>query len=257
MLIRSIPCLQDNYAYLLRCEQTGQTAVIDPSEALPVLEVLQKEGLSLHAILNTHHHGDHTGGNSELLRHFPGIPVYGHGSDKGRIAGQTHFLAAGDVFELGKLSIQALHNPGHTHGAVSYAVHDALFTGDTLFGAGCGRVFEGTPAQMYHSLNQVIGACPENTRLFFGHEYTRKNLEFALHVEPDNPAIADRLAAITTLLKSGNFSTPSELGLERLTNPFLRCEVPAVQAFVKRIEAENPLTPVEVFRVLRAQKDRF
>ncbi|MGE3726681.1 MAG: hydroxyacylglutathione hydrolase [Candidatus Sericytochromatia bacterium] len=257
MFIRSIPCLQDNYAYLLRCDVTGQTAVVDPSEAPPVLDALKQAGLSLHAILNTHHHFDHTGGNAELLRHFPGIPVYAHESDRGRIAGQTHFLAAGDVFTLGQLSIQVLHNPGHTHGAVSYAVHDALFTGDTLFGAGCGRVFEGTPAQMYHSLNQVIGACPENTRLFFGHEYTRKNLEFALHVEPDNPAIADRLAAVSTLVQSGHFSTPSELGLERLTNPFLRCAAPAVKAFVQGIEADNPLTPVEVFRVLRAQKDRF
>lgn len=257
MFIRSIPCLQDNYAYLLCCDQTGQTAVVDPSESEPVLQALKKAGLSLHAILNTHHHGDHTGGNTELLRHFPGIPVYGHGSDRGRIAGQNQFLAAGAMFELGKLSIRVLHNPGHTHGAVSYAVEDALFTGDTLFGAGCGRVFEGDPAQMYHSLNQVIGACPDHTRLYFGHEYTRKNLEFALHVEPDNPDILARLNAVTALRQDGAYSTPSDLGQERLSNPFLRCEIPAVKAFVQGVEADNPLTPIEVFRVLRAQKDRF
>lgn len=255
--IHPIPCLQDNYAYLLVCEQTRQTAVVDPSEAAPVLRALQAKGLELHAILNTHHHGDHTGGNAELLTHFPGLPVYAHASDRGRIYGQNRFLEAGDHFELGQLSLRVLHNPGHTHGAVSYAVAEALFTGDTLFGGGCGRVFEGHPAQMYHSLNQVIGALPDSTQLYFGHEYTLKNLQFALAVEPENAAIAKRLQTVQALRQTGAFSCPSHLESERQTNPFLRCESPAVQAFVKAQEPHNPLTPVEVFRVLRSSKDRF
>jgi hydroxyacylglutathione hydrolase len=257
MRIIAIPCLKDNYAYLINCSETGQTAVVDPSEAEPVIQALKTNGLSLNAILNTHHHWDHTGGNSELLMHFGKIPVLGHRSDQGRIAGQTVFLEAGSVFQLGSVRIGVLYNPGHTSGAISYAAGNALFTGDTLFAAGCGRVFEGTPAQMYHSLNHVIGACSDQTQLYFGHEYTLKNLEFAQSVEPQNAAIAKRLAELQVLRAKGAFSTPSSLALERQTNPFLRCGHQAVKDYVQNQEPGLALEPEEIFRVLRASKDRF
>src|SRR5262249_38652863 len=148
MQIIPIHCLKDNYAYLLVDEASGQTAVVDPSEAEPVLNALaeaqKKADLQLVAILNTHHHLDHTGGNQDLKERFPELKIYGHASDQGRIAAQTEFLADGDRVQIGGLNGHIVHNPGHTLGAISYAFEDALFTGDTLFGAGCGRTFEGT-----------------------------------------------------------------------------------------------------------------
>lgn len=175
MRVIPVPCLKDNYAYLVVCEQTGTTAVVDPSEAEPVQVALAKEGLTLSAILNTHHHGDHVGGNHELLEMYPDIPVYGHVSDVLRIPAMNMPVDAGDQFQIGELEAVVLFNPGHTHGAISYFFPQApaIFTGDTLFSAGCGRIFEGNPEQMYHSLNDVIGSCPDETQVYCGHEYTQ------------------------------------------------------------------------------------
>lgn len=258
MKIQTIPCLRDNFAYLIICEDTQHCAMVDPSEADPLLEALRTQPeLQPVAILNTHHHWDHTGGNAGLLQAYPELKVYGHHSDKGRIAGQNVFLESGDTLQIGELAGRVHYNPGHTLGAVSYAFEDALFTGDTLFAAGCGRTFEGSAEQMHHSLNQVIGSFDDETRLFFGHEYTLNNLRFAQAVEPNNPEIQARIERVKAQLQQGH-STPSRLKEERQSNPFLRCEQEAVQQSARQQEPDLDIhTPHEVFRVLRAWKDRF
>lgn len=257
MKILPIPCLKDNYAYLLICEQSKQAAVIDPSEAAPVLQALSHLSVSLCAILNTHHHWDHTGGNADLLAHFPELEVYGHALDQGRIPGQTRFLQGGDCFCLGALELRVLHNPGHTRGAISYRVGSALFTGDTLFGGGCGRLFEGTAAEMYHSLQAVIGAEEPETLIYCGHEYTLRNLEFATWVEPHSLAVQQRLQQVQQLRQQGLPSVPSTLALELATNPFLRCQEPSVRAWACQQEPGLDPQPEAVFRLLRSAKDRF
>ncbi|PKL74990.1 MAG: hydroxyacylglutathione hydrolase [Candidatus Melainabacteria bacterium HGW-Melainabacteria-1] len=262
MQIIPIPCLKDNYAYLLIDPPSGQAAVVDPSEAAPVLKAFEaatkKQPLELVAILNTHHHWDHVGGNQELLELYPQLRVYGHVSDRGRIQGQTEYVDRGDRLAIGNLIGHVVHNPGHTLGAVSYAFEDALFTGDTLFGGGCGRTFEGDAAMMYHSLNRVIGSFPDQTRVFFGHEYTVANLRFALMVEPSNSDVRMRSQKVVGQRGSGQLTTPSTLGEERLTNPFFRCDEPELIESIRRHEPGlDNSNPAEVFRVLRAWKDRF
>lgn len=257
MKIVPIPCLSDNYAYLVICEDTGQAGVVDPSEAAPVIKAIGQEGITLTAILNTHHHWDHIGGNNELLAAYQGLKVYGHASDKGRIDGQTEFLNHGDKFTLGKLEFQAIHNPGHTSGAVSFVTGDAVFTGDTMFAGGCGRLFEGTPANMFKSLNEVIGGLPPETRVFFGHEYTANNLRFAAQVEPDNQAVRDKLARVEKLRAKGQFSTPSTLAEEWDTNPFMRSGSATIQSSVKQSDPGNDLSPVSVLAAVRGMKDSF
>mgnify|MGYP001592663839 CR=1 FL=1 len=257
MQVTAIPCLKDNYAYLVVCEETRQAGVVDPSEAAPVLEAVRQAGVALVAILNTHHHWDHVGGNKELLARYPALAVYGHASDQGRIEGQTHFLRHGDTFRLGTLEVRGLHNPGHTTGALSYVVQDCVFTGDTLFAAGCGRLFEGTPEMMHESLCKVIGALPERTQVYFGHEYTEANLRFAAHVEPDNAAVQARLEAVRKLRQAGRFTTPSTLAEEWRTNPFMRSESATIRAAVKQADPGNDLAPAHVLAVVRELKNRF
>ncbi|CAM2067403.1 hydroxyacylglutathione hydrolase [Sulfidibacter corallicola] len=252
-----IPCLRDNYAYLLICEQSGEVAVVDPSESEPVLAELRRRDLSLNAILNTHHHWDHVGGNKALLATFPGIQVFGHASDRGRIPGQTHFLEEGDTVAFGGQRGSITHNPGHTTGAITYYFGDAAFTGDTLFSAGCGRLFEGTPADMYRSLNEKIGGHPDETRLYFGHEYTESNLRFALTVEPNNTAVQERLEEVRDLRARGEWTTPSTLAREWAVNPFMRCDSAEIIETVQRHEPGTPAEPVAVLAVVRGLKDRF
>ena len=256
MDVHPIPCLRDNYAYLLLCPQTQATAVVDPSEADPVQAELERRGLSLTAILNTHHHWDHVGGNEALQAEHPGIRIFGYASDRGRIPGQTEFLEVGDVVKFGEIEGTILHNPGHTSGAITYVFGDQAFTGDTLFAAGCGRVFEGTMAQMHHSLNGVLGGLPDPTRLYFGHEYTERNLEFAQSVEPGNAAVSKRLDAVRQSRRQGQFTPPTTLAEERQTNPFLRCQSPQLRQVAQR-ESSGPSTDAGVFGVLRGLKDRF
>jgi hydroxyacylglutathione hydrolase len=258
MQIVSIPCLQDNYAYLLICSETGAAAIIDPSIPEPVLTALESLNVEPVAILNTHHHWDHTGGNQALLQVWPELAVIGHHSDRGRIHGQNGFVEAGDQIRVGLLSVSILHNPGHTHGAISYHAGENLFTGDTLFVGGCGRTFEGTPTEMYTSLNRIIGTLPDQTRIYCGHEYTLRNLEFAQTVEPENGVIARRLAEVRAMRSAGEPTVPSLLALERATNPFLRCQEPAVRAYARQHAPELEWErPEAVFAVLRAAKDRF
>ena len=249
MKIHAVPCLRDNYAYVIAVDQ--RAFVIDPSEAAPVKAKLDSEGLELVAILNTHHHWDHVGGNEQLLGEFPGIAVYAHASDRERVPGQTVGVEHDQVFEVAGVSIRVLHVPGHTTGAVTYCFDGAAFTGDTLFIGGCGRLFEGTPAMMHASLCDQLGGLDPATRVYCGHEYTASNLRFALTVEPDNARVRDKLAWAQEQEKLGVPTVPSTIEDELATNPFLRCHVPAVAA------RYGDGTPVAVLTAIRAAKDVF
>jgi hydroxyacylglutathione hydrolase len=223
MRIVSIPCLSDNYAYLVICETTQRAAIVDPSEAAPVLAAVRQQGVELEAIWNTHHHWDHTGGNQELVSAVRGLEVVAHASDRGRVPAQTQFVNDGDTVSVGQITARVIHNPGHTSGAISYHIADpsAVFTGDTLFGAGCGRLFEGTPVDMHGSLSK-LAALPGNTEVYCGHEYTEKNLLFAAEAEKGNTAVAERLARVSELRKAGQPSVPFTMAEEQATNPFVR-----------------------------------
>ncbi len=252
MRVVIVDCLADNYAYLLAGEGSASAAVVDPGEAEPVLRALDAEGLSLGAILNTHHHADHVAGNEALLRRFPGVPVFAHASDRGRIPGQTEGVEDGAALEAAGLTLRARHVPGHTLGAVAYEGAGALFTGDTLFGAGCGRVFEGTAAMLCASLERLTQGLPDETLVYSGHEYTAANLRFARAVEPENAAIRDRAARVEAARGRGERTVPSTLGEERATNPFLRCNPHASVA-----DLPPGADRVAVFTALRSAKDRF
>lgn len=212
MRVISVPVLKDNLSYLVI--DGSYAAVVDPGECKPIEAVLRTEGVNLRQIWLTHHHWDHVGGVDELTRGRD-VQVVAHTSDEARAPKVTRLVSDGDEIEFGSLRAKIIHNPGHTLGAISYVVDGAVFTGDTLFGAGCGRVFEGTHEMMHASL-QKLAALPPDTRVYFGHEYTAANLAFAAHVEPDNREIAARASALPTP------SSPSTIALELATNPFLR-----------------------------------
>jgi hydroxyacylglutathione hydrolase len=255
MRIVPVPCLSDNYAYLV-ITRSGEAAVVDAPEAAPVRDALRREGARLVAIWSTHHHHDHVGGNAELAAEAP-LEIVAHVSDRGRVPGQTRGVDTGDTVRVGELAAKCIHIPGHTLGAVAYFL-DAedgrvVFTGDTLFCAGCGRIFEGTPAQMHASL-QRIAALPGDTRVFCGHEYTAHNLRFAAHVEPSNAAVSaarDRVAALRARAEPAIGTT---LDQERAENPFLRADSPEIRATLGIARDADDVT---AFAAIRAAKDTF
>ncbi len=255
MRIIQIPLLRDNYAYLVVCEKTNEAAVVDPSEAEPVLSQVEKEKVKLKAILNTHHHRDHTGGNAGLLERLS-IKVYGHRSDKERIPGLTHPLDEGDEIVIGELKARVLFIPGHTKGHVAYLFENKLFCGDTLFTAGCGRLFEGTTEQMHNSLSR-LQQLPPDTLVYCGHEYTEKNLQFALTVEPNNKKVAERLQRVRRLRAQGISTVPSTMAEERETNPFLRWDSEEIRNNLRKKFPDMPADPVSVFARVRQLKDQF
>ena len=231
MRIDVVPCLRDNYAYLLVCERTKEFAVVDASEDDAVLRValpkISHEGLKPVAILSTHHHLDHVGGNEELAPLWS-VPVYGGEKDKGRIPALTNPLTGGDTFTIGEIRVRVMHVPGHTLGAIAYVCEDdhgppCVFTGDTMFVAGSGRLFEGTPEMMYDSLTRLC-ALPPETRVYCGHEYTLTNLRFAKTIDPKNEAIDARIVWAEALREKGEPTMPSTIADERATNPFVRSD---------------------------------
>jgi hydroxyacylglutathione hydrolase len=259
MRVVSVPCLKDNYAYLVVCEGTNRAAIVDPSEAAPVLEAVEREKVELVAIWNTHHHWDHTGGNKDLLESHPELEVIGHESDKGRIPGQTTFAEEGDVVELSTgVKASIIFNPGHTTGAISFyiAEHKAVFTGDTLFAGGCGRMFEGTAPMFWESMTK-LAALPEDTDVYSGHEYTASNLKFAAAVEPENAELAARIEKVAAQRDAGAITMPSTIKEERETNPFCRTDVSIVIEAAKANEPQPNDAPHDIFHALREWKNRF
>ncbi|KAJ1937061.1 Cytoplasmic glyoxalase II [Kickxella alabastrina] len=252
MQVVPVPCLSDNYAYLLVDSKTQQVTAVDPVDAPKVLSAVLSTGFPLTGILTTHHHADHSGGNTKMQNAIPGIPVYG--GDE-RIPAMTHRVEHGDEFTLGSFRIRAIRTPGHTTGSVCYFVEEegegeeerAVFSGDTLFVGGCGRLFEGSAADMHESLNVRLAALPGDTRVYAGHEYTRANLRFALTVDPDN----ERLRRKAEWCAKVQCTMPSSIAEELETNPFMRVHRPELQ------KAAAEADPVRVLAAIRKMKDNF
>jgi hydroxyacylglutathione hydrolase len=251
--ILQLPVLDDNYVYLLHDADSGETAAVDPAVAEPVLETLGRRGWRLTHILNTHHHGDHVGGNL-ALKQASGCRIVGAAKDNARIPGIDQGVVEGDEVRLGGSVAQVMEVPGHTLGHIAFRfVGDrALFCGDTLFGLGCGRLFEGSARQMWESLSK-IRALPGDTRVYCAHEYTEANGRFALTVEPENQALQARMAEVMAARKTGRPTVPSCLSEELATNPFLRPE----QTAIRERLALPQLDDSEVFAAVRKLKDRF
>lgn len=256
MDIYRLPARSDNYIFVLHDAQSKTAAVVDPADAPPVLNKLRELDAELVAIFNTHHHNDHVGGNRALLATFPKAQVYGGAKDEGRIPGQQHYLVEGDRITFANRTAQVFFVPGHTRGHIAYYFAPAsdeepgeLFCGDTLFAGGCGRLFEGTPAQMQPSLAKLRNL-PDHTRIWCAHEYTLSNLKFAVGVDSGNEALRSRLNEVIEQRSQKQPTVPSMLGIEKATNPFLRWDSPSLQAIAQRKD------PVAVFGYIRKLKDK-
>ena len=255
MKLLPLPAFTDNYIWMLH--DGRQAIVVDPGEAAPVEQALHRWGLTLQAILVTHHHADHVGG-VDALRAATGAQVFGPARE--RIPEPLVRLAQGDTVEVLGLRFSVLDVPGHTAGHIAFFAPDApggplLFCGDTLFGAGCGRLFEGTPAQMHASLAR-LAALPDDTKVYCAHEYTEANLRFAVAVEPGNAALRARVERVAALCAAGLPSVPSTLGEEMATNPFLRCTEPDVIAAAQAHGAVDA-SPVAIFAAIRGWRNNF
>ncbi len=254
LAVSPIPAFDDNYIWLLRDPGSTQVTVVDPGDEWPVLTNLEAQGRELSAVLVTHHHYDHIGGVEALRAAFPKVRVLGP-KDR-RIRALTHVVREGDTVEIPGLSerFQVLEIPGHTSTHIAYLGAGALFCGDTLFAAGCGRVFDGTFDQLAASLER-IAALPGETRCYCAHEYTLANLGFAGWVEPESTAIAQRKQTASNLRALGRPTVPSRLSEELATNPFLRTGVPTVRSAAEAASGKSLTTDAEVFTALRRWKD--
>jgi hydroxyacylglutathione hydrolase len=251
--IELVPCLRDNYAYLVRDAGDGVCAVVDPSEAAPVAAAVAAKGWRLTHILNTHHHPDHTGGNTALKKEY-GAQVIGPEKDRERIPAMDAGVDEHSDFMLGSHSVRILDVPAHTraHIAFAFEADEAVFTGDTLFAMGCGRLFEGTPETMWRSLSKLKDLA-DSMRIYCGHEYTLNNGRFALTLEPGNADLRARMREVEQLRTAGAPTIPSTIGLEKRTNPFLRPH----SAEIRRTLNMPLATDVDVFAEIRARKDAF
>ena len=254
MLLQPLPAFADNYIWTLRDSAAGGPVVVDPGDAAPVLAMAEASGVAPSALLLTHHHPDHVGGAGTLLRRWPWLPVFAPRDD--RIDLPCHRVGDGDVAEAGPWRFEVLAVPGHTSSHIAFHGHGVLFCGDTLFSLGCGRLFEGTPAQMLASLDR-LAALPPATLVCCGHEYTLANAAFAASVEPGNAALQRRTAEARALRGRGAPSLPSRLGDETAANPFLRADAPSVRAAVAARLGRAPVDRIEAFAELRRWKDGF
>ncbi len=255
MPVHTVTAFQDNYILLIQSAQDQRVMIVDPGDAAPVLAALKNLKLTPAAILITHHHHDHTGGIGALSKAFK-LPVYGPADEA--ISGVTHPLADGDTFQVAEdfATLQVMDTSGHTPGHISYLIDGSLYCGDTLFAGGCGRLLGGSAEQLFKALNKIADL-PENTLIYCAHEYTLANLQFALAVEPDNQELQQRYADTQTMRADNQPSVPSRLTLEKATNPFLRCEVPAVKQAAEQQAGQELASPLAVFKVLRQWKDNF
>ncbi|MDX9861622.1 MAG: hydroxyacylglutathione hydrolase [Rhodospirillales bacterium] len=251
--IQIIPALSDNYVYLVRDPESGACAAVDPAAAAPVLEAVSRLGWKLGLILCTHHHADHIGGVVEIKK-ATGCTVVGAAADAPRIPGIDVKVKEGDAVALGAHAGRVIETPGHTSGHIAYWFEGAraLFCGDTLFSLGCGRLFEGTPAQMWKSLLK-LRSLPDDAQVYCGHEYTSDNVAFALSLDPDNPAISRRADEALALGEAGRPTLPARLGDEKATNPFLRADHDPIKEAVGLAGQDA----VEVFAEIRRRKDEF
>lgn len=251
--IVTVPCLSDNYAYLIRCEETDLVAVVDVPEAGPILQALDARGWSLDHILITHHHYDHIDGVDAVQRQT-GASVSGARADAHRLPPLDTALGDGDTFQFGSETCRVIDVSGHTVGHIAYVFDDALaaFTADSLMTWGCGRVFEGTKPQMWDSL-QKFRDLPRAMMLYTGHEYTEANGRFALSIEPENESYLQRMEEVKALRAEGRPTVPSNLGVELATNPFLRADHPKLQAAIGMEGADA----ADVFAEVRTRKDNF
>lgn len=251
--VHMFPCLNDNYGFLVHDPATAETASIDTPEAAAINAALEQKGWKLTHILNTHHHFDHAGGNEALKARWH-CTIVGAANDAERIPGIDVRVREGDEFEFGGTRARVLEVPGHTTGHIAYyfAEDGIVFVGDTLFALGCGRLFEGSPAQMWQSLGKLM-ALPDDTVVYCAHEYTQANAAFAVTVEPDNQALGERRSEIERLRAAGRPTVPTTIGLEKATNPFLRPRSVDLQRTLGMEGADL----VEVFAETRRRKDHF
>ncbi|KAL9957554.1 hypothetical protein ACROYT_G039196 [Oculina patagonica] len=251
MKVHILPALSDNYMYLVVDEKTQEAAIVDPVEPKKVVEAVKNEGVKLTTVLTTHHHWDHAGGNEELAQLVKGLTVCG-GDD--RIGALNKKVGHGDQLKVGNLDVKCLFTPCHTSGHICYVVSgqpSAVFTGDTLFRAGCGKFFEGRPPDMYKALIEILGKLPHDTLVYCGHEYTVNNLKYAVHVEPENPDIHQQIEWAKNKREANEPTVPSTIGDEFKFNPFMRVQEESVKKYAEKTD------PVDVMGFLRRDKDMF
>ncbi len=253
--IHPIPALNDNYIWAIVHPESGHCVIVDPGEAKPAHDYLSHNGLILTAIVITHHHWDHTNGTAELVQRYS-VPVYGPANDPLDLC--DYPLREGDSITLPEVgaTFEVLDIPAHTAGHIAYVGCDGVFCGDTLFAAGCGRLFEGTAEQMFSSLGK-LAQLPGDTKVYCAHEYTENNLTFAQLVEPENQAVAERLAEVRNIRADHQPSLPSTIELERATNPFLRCHLDSIKMAAEAHAGHSLETSVDVFAEVRRWKDGF
>ena len=252
LVVEIVPYHQDNYAYLAHCDQSGQTALFDCGDAIPVLMTLKRKNWNLTHIFATHLHSDHTFGISELVKHYPDS-LFFKPADENRLSESARELNDGDRVGLGNYSIRAIRVPAHTKNCTSYLVEDCLFVGDALFSAGCGRLFEGSAGDLMTAMD-IFSALPDNTKIYAGHEYTESNLQFALHVEKDNRELREYLDKVSYKRVKGGFTMPTSIGWEKWINPFLRIDQESVW---RSVDPGGNMDRIRRIAALRHLKDRL